>query len=223
MQSRMSVIHEGVDTQAIRPNPKAVFTTESGKELRAGPEDRHLRGPQPRALPRLPHLHAGHPRIQRLHPDAEILIVGIGRGQLRPEAARGRQLQEAHAGRGGASTPRRCISPAISSRAQFRAAMHVSMAHIYLTYPFILSWSLVEAMASGLPDHRLEDRAGRGGHHRRPERAPDRFLRSHGPGRPGRRGAGAAPPTSSPCAMRPAGSPSRTSIFAPSACRGSSA
>ena len=36
MQARMSVMHEGVDTQAIRPNPEATFTTESGKVLRAG-------------------------------------------------------------------------------------------------------------------------------------------------------------------------------------------
>jgi glycosyltransferase involved in cell wall biosynthesis len=148
MQAKMSVIHEGIDTQAIRPNPNAVYRLPNGKELRPGMKvvTYVARNLEPyrgfhvfmRALP----------EIQKRHPDAEILIVGqdgVSYGAKLPEGDtyKKRMLAEVSFNPDTVHFTGHLRSP------EFRAAMHVSAAHIYLTYPFVLSWSLLESMASG--------------------------------------------------------------------------
>ena len=148
LQSRMSVVHEGVDTDAIRPNLKAVFKTESGKELRAGQKVVTFVARNLEPYRGFHTFMRAIPRIQRLHPDAEILIVGsdgVSYGSKLPEgdSYKKRMLAEV------TFNPDTVHFTGHLDPARFRAAQHVSMAHIYLTYPFILSWSMIEAMASG--------------------------------------------------------------------------
>ena len=148
MQSRMSVIHEGVDTERIRPNPAATFTTESGKVLRAGQKVVTFVS---RSLEPYRGFHIfmrALPAIQRRHPDAEFLIVGAEGVSYGAKLAEGdshkkRMLKEV------SFDPSTVHFTGRLEWERFRAAMHVSAAHVYLTYPFVLSWSMLEAMASG--------------------------------------------------------------------------
>lgn len=148
MQAKTSVIHEGVDTQAIRPDPDAVYRLPNGKDLRPGMKviTYVARNLEPyrgfhifmRALP----------EIQKRHPDAEIVIVGqdgVSYGTKLPEgdSYKKRLLAEVSFNPDTVHFTGHLRSP------EFRAVMHVSAAHVYLTYPFVLSWSLLEAMASG--------------------------------------------------------------------------
>jgi glycosyltransferase involved in cell wall biosynthesis len=143
----MSVIHEGIDTKAIAPSKDAEFTTPSGKILRAGSKivtfvSRNLEPYRGfhifmRAIP----------AIQRKHPDAEIIIVGAeghGYGRVLPkgESYKKRMLAEV------TFNPDKVHFTDHLNTGPFRAALAVSAAHVYFTYPFVLSWSMLEAMAS---------------------------------------------------------------------------
>jgi glycosyltransferase involved in cell wall biosynthesis len=146
--SKMSVIHEGIDTQAIKPNPDASFTTASGKQLRPGQKIVTFVA---RSLEPYRGFHTfmrAIPEIQRRHPDAEIVIVGSERNGY------GRKLAE------GDSYKKQLLAE-VSFNADtvhftghlvtepFRAVMAISAAHVYLTYPFVLSWSMIESLATG--------------------------------------------------------------------------
>ena len=148
MQAKMSVIHEGIDTQAIQPNPKAVYRLPNGKQLRPGMKVITFVARNLEPYRGFHIFMRAIPAIQKRHPDAEILIVGsdgVSYGENLPDgdSYKKRLLAEISFNKERVHFTGRLDTP------EFRAVQHVSAAHIYLTYPFVLSWSLLEAMASG--------------------------------------------------------------------------
>jgi glycosyltransferase involved in cell wall biosynthesis len=147
-QPKITVQHEGIDTEGLCPNPTAVITTPDGTVLKAGdPVVTYVaRNLEPyrgfhvfmRALEKL----------QAKHKTVHALIVGgddVSYGQ-RPKDAkhwREKMLREVKL------DPTRTHFLGKLPRAQYVTALQVSAAHVYLTYPFVLSWSLLEAMACG--------------------------------------------------------------------------
>jgi glycosyltransferase involved in cell wall biosynthesis len=147
-QDKIQVIHEGIDTANLRPDPEATLQLPNGKVLKAGePIVTYVaRNLEPyrgfhqfmRALP----------AILSEHSTCQVVIVGgdgVSYGR-KPEDApnwRIKMLRE---------------NPVDLERVHFlgkvpyatyKKVLQVSAVHVYLTYPFVLSWSLLEAMASG--------------------------------------------------------------------------
>jgi glycosyltransferase involved in cell wall biosynthesis len=150
LHDKIVVQHEGIDTQALGPDFRATFTTPSGVTLRAGdPVITYVaRNLEPyrgfhvfmRALE----------KIQRAHPGCHALIVGgdeVSYGR-RPKGAahwRERMLKEV------TLDPCRTHFLGRLPRQHYLHVLQVSACHVYLTYPFVLSWSVLEAMACGVP------------------------------------------------------------------------
>jgi glycosyltransferase involved in cell wall biosynthesis len=148
---KFEVIFDGIDTQRVRPDASAfVQLSRAGVRIAAGDEvitfvNRNLepyRGFHVfmRALP----------EILRRRPNARVLIVGsddVSYGARPRQGGSWRQvmLQEV-----GAQLPMERIH--FLGRVpypDFLRLLQVSACHVYLTYPFVLSWSCLEALAAG--------------------------------------------------------------------------
>ncbi|MCV2863446.1 glycosyltransferase [Albidovulum sediminicola] len=149
LRQKIAVIHDGVDTDVLRPDPQACFDLPGGPTLRPGDEVLSFvaRNLEPY---RGYHLFMrGLPAVLAARPEAQVVIVGAD-GQSyggRPESGswRDRFLEEV-AGRIDRS---RVHLVGRITHARFVALMQVTRVHAYLTYPFVLSWSMIEAMAAG--------------------------------------------------------------------------
>ena len=151
MQSRISVLHEGVDTDLVRPSPKASFKLPgSGRVLTRRDEvvTYVARNLEPyrgfhvfmRALPQL------LSRRKRAH----VVIVGddgVSYGAPPPPTSTFRELMLQEVG--SKIDLKRVHFLGLIDYHAYLTLLQVSSVHVYLTYPFVLSWSFLEAMASG--------------------------------------------------------------------------
>jgi len=148
-QSRIRVIHEGVDTRIVQKDAGA-WVDVNGTRLNAGDEvvTYVARNLEPYRgfhvfLRALPALLAQRPR-------AHVLIVGgdaVSYGQQLPpgETYRQRYCKEL----GDRIDWTRVHFLGKLPYADYLKVLQVSAAHVYLTYPFVLSWSMLEAMSAG--------------------------------------------------------------------------
>ena len=147
-RSRIHVVHEGIDTNGLKADPQAWLRLRNSLVLRHGdPVITYVaRNLEPyrgfhvfmRALE----------RIQRLHPTCHALIVGgdgVSYGRSPKDARNWRQKMLAEL----KLDPTRTHFLGKVSYENYRRVLQVSAAHLYLTYPFVLSWSALEAMATG--------------------------------------------------------------------------
>lgn len=151
--SKINVIHEGIDTDYFKPNAKASFKI-ANKKITLTRKDEVITYAA-RALEPVRGFHVfmrALPELLAQRPNAHVVIMGNEQASYGPEPeGHSSWLQKMLAEVGDKLNPKRVHVVGFLSRDQYRAVLQVSKAHVYLTYPFILSWSLLEAMASGAP------------------------------------------------------------------------
>jgi glycosyltransferase involved in cell wall biosynthesis len=144
------IVHEGVDTNLIRPDAAARLRLPDGSEL--GRSDEVVTFVA-RSLEPLRGYHVfmrALPKILARRPKAHIVIIGTdgtSYGLPPPEGTTWKSvfLNEV---RHELDLTRVHFIGQLPYHA-FRKALQISSAHVYLTYPFVLSWSMLEAMSAG--------------------------------------------------------------------------
>ena len=146
----IDTIFDGVDTNYFRPDAADAFTLPDGRVLDRKDEVVTF---ATRSLEPYRGIHSfvrAIPALQKARPDAHIVIAGgqdarYGRKLPQGETYLKRYLKEA----GDRIDHERLHIVGKLPFEAYRNLLCVSRVHVYLTYPFVLSWSLIEAMSVG--------------------------------------------------------------------------
>lgn len=150
LRQMLTVIHDGVNTGHMVPDSTASLTLSDGRVLRAGDEvltfvNRNL---EPyRGYHIFMRSLAG---VLTARPNAQVLIVGgdeVSYGAA-PPGAKGWKDLILNEVAGKIDLSRVHFLGKVPYPV-FRQVLQISRVHAYLTYPFVLSWSMLEAMSAG--------------------------------------------------------------------------
>ncbi len=145
-QPRIAVIHEGVDTRRCRPDASACFTLNNGQVLRHGDEVVTY------ATRNLEPYRGFHSFMRTLavlmqrRPRLQVVIAGGDEVSYSRPLPEGQTYRETFLAEPGLDRSRLHFVGHLPFDAYCRL-LQVSRVHVYLTVPFVLSWSLLEAMA----------------------------------------------------------------------------
>jgi glycosyltransferase involved in cell wall biosynthesis len=150
-QPRIEVIHDGIETERFVPEPRqSVKLAQAGITFRAGDEVVTFVARQLEPYRGYHTFMRALPLLQRLRPQAHVVIVGgnsVAYGAAAPAGRTWRQifLDEVRE----QVDLKRIHFVGTVPHAVLTQLLQVSAVHTYLTYPFVLSWSVLEALSIG--------------------------------------------------------------------------
>lgn len=153
LRSRFQIIHEGIDLQALCPRPQRHLQLSPDLTLRRGDPVITFVNRSLEPLRGFRTFMRALPAVLKALPRAQVLIVGESSGtsysppSRHPQGYRGEML----ALLGAQLDLRRIHFLGRIPYEQLLGVFQVSAAHVYFSYPYALSWSVLEAMACGAP------------------------------------------------------------------------
>lgn len=148
-QQGMEVIHEGVETDYIKPQPGRKFILPEQKLDLSDCEELVTyvsRGFEPyRGFPQF--MEAVRLLLAR-RPKAHVVICGTDTSCYGPQHSKDKTWKQVEEEKGGYDTSRVHFVGHLK-RDEYLMLLQASTVHVYLTRPFILSWSCLEALGAG--------------------------------------------------------------------------
>lgn len=146
-RKKISIIHDGIDTDNVKPDPSA--TIKIGElELKAGDEVVTYVARNLEPYRGFPSFMKAAELILKRRPNAHIVVVGSDEVSYGSPPPNGKTYREEALENGSFDMSRLHFMGRVPY-SKFIKILQVSAAHIYLTVPFVLSWSILEAMAAG--------------------------------------------------------------------------
>jgi glycosyltransferase involved in cell wall biosynthesis len=152
-RDKITVIHEGIDTEVIAPNATASLSVNSVNGSFSLTRDDEVITFVSRSLEPYRGYHIFMrtlPEILRRRPNAKVVIVGDDTVSYGAQPPKGQTWKDIFLNEVRDQLDMsRVYFVGRTSYDHFITLLQLSRVHIYLTYPFVLSWSLLEAMSAG--------------------------------------------------------------------------
>ncbi|ESQ77708.1 glycosyltransferase family 4 protein [Asticcacaulis sp. AC402] len=146
-RDRIRTIFDGIDTEHVKQKPDASITLDNGRVLTKADEvityvARNLEPVRgfPTFMRALPAILKGRPKATVLVMGGDEVSYGVGGSKTK---WREKMLEEVELPEG------RVHFLGQRTYGEYLSVLSVSSLHLYLTYPFVLSWSLMEALSMG--------------------------------------------------------------------------
>jgi glycosyltransferase involved in cell wall biosynthesis len=145
---KLAVIHEGIDTQFVAPKPEQTFALPNGTVFTQQDEIVTYVARNLEPYRGFHQFMRAVPQLCARRPKAHIVIVGGDDVSYGAKAPDGKTWREHMLDEVSVDATRVHFLGRLPY-AQYLRLLQVSSAHVYLTVPFVLSWSMLEAMSAG--------------------------------------------------------------------------
>ena len=147
-QSKIEVIHDGVDTDYFSPEKEGLYLPRLGIDLRGKDQVVTYVATGMEPMRGFPEFMRAVSMIQKRCPKCEVVVVGEDRTEYSNPLASGKTYRQLMLEMHPYDLSRLHFTGRLS-REEYRQVLRASIVHVYLTFPYILSWSMLEAMSCG--------------------------------------------------------------------------